>query len=241
MNNRIRLIICRRCELAIIPEYLCSHLWKKHKIFCSTETQQTLSESHSLISMVDIAQFREETNVLEFPIDGIPIEDGYRCLQCGHYMMRSEAMRRHLQSHSRVEDDSPGSEKCKIQSPFGGTLKKCFGLVDHRRVTAPRDNDTAWDILSLKLGRKRARLSTQKEENLRFMNSFVARTRWDILVEDHDWKKLKDIAAMPKSGTTLHCIIRLVYKHFGSISDKLRMGDVLMRRKITSTGYEKSY
>ena|SRR5271154_5361318 len=84
---------------------------------------------------------------------------------------------------------------------------------------------------------KRARLSTEREENLRFVNSFVARTRWDILVEDHDWKKLKELAASPKVETGMDRIVKLAFKYFDRISDKLRVGDVLIRRKIRSTGY----
>jgi hypothetical protein len=195
---------------------------------------------HSLRSLEDIMEFREERSALEFPIDGIPIYDGYRCLVCDHYMIQAEAMRRHLQSHGQGEDNEAQSARCKVQSPFGGRLRKCFGLVDRSAIAVPENNDSAWNALSGALERKRARVSTEKEENLRFVNSFVARTRWDVLVEDHDWKKLKDLAAAPKTETLLDRIIKLTFKHFDAISDKLRVGDVLIRRKLRSTGYVKS-
>ena len=237
VDNRMQLIICSRCELAIVPEYLGSHLWKKHQIFCSVETRQTLVESHSLMSLEGIMDFRQSTRTLEFPIDGIPILDGYKCTQCVYYVSKLEAIRKHVQNHG-WEEGVDRWETCKVQSPFGGRLRKCFAVADRAaRAEDDGDENAVWTVLSAKLGRKRARLSNVKEDDLRFVSSFVARTRWDILVEDHDWKKLKDLAVTPKSGMQLDRIVKLAFKHFDSISDKLRAGDVLMRRKIRSTGY----
>ena len=237
VNDRMGFIICCRCECAIVPEFLRTHLWKKHHIFCSAETWLTLTNKHSLKLLDNILEFRNAYRALEWPIEGIPILDGYRCVHCEHYMVRSESMRKHLERH-RKENVITSSEGCKVQSPFGGKFKKCFGVAD-RSVRAAGDGNEngAWTVLSAKLGRKRARLSNVKEEDLRFVSSFVARTRWDILVEDHDWKKLKDLAVTPKSGTQLDRVVKLAFKHFDAISDRLRAGDVLVRRKIRSTGY----
>ena len=230
------LIVCRRCELAIVPEYLRAHLWKKHRIFCSAETWLTLINRHSLKLLDDMIEFRRRTAVLEQPIEGIPISDGYKCTRCVHYMIQRQAIQRHVQNHE-WEEGVDRWEACKVQSPFGGRLRKCFGVIDRLpREVEDGDERAPWTVLSAKLGRKRARLSTVKEENLRFVSSFVARTRWDILVEDHDWKKLKDLAVTPKSGTQLDRVVKLAFKHFDAISDKLRVGDVLVRRKIRSTG-----
>ena len=240
VNDRIGLVICRRCDLAIVPEYLRAHLSKKHHVFCSIETWLTLMNKYSLKLLDDVVDFRERSVVLEPPIEGIPISDGYKCAQCAHYMIQAEAMRRHAQTHE-WENMVDRWERCKVQSPFGGRLKKCFGVADRSaRAAGESDENGAWNVLSAKLGRKRARLSSVKEDNLRFVSSFVARTRWDILVEDHDWKKLKDLAVTPKSGTPLDRVVKLAFKHFDSISDKLRAGDVLVRRKIRSTGYVSS-
>jgi hypothetical protein len=132
------------------------------------------------------------------PIEGLPILDGYKCMQCIYYVFKSEAIRKHVRSHE-WEEGTDRWERCTVQSPFGGRFKKCFGVSD-RLVRAAEDSgeNAAWTVLSAKLGRKRARLSTVKEDDLRFVSSFVARTRWDILVEDHDWKKLKEKSITPE-------------------------------------------
>jgi hypothetical protein len=128
-----------------------------------------------------------------------------------------------------------------VQSPFGGKWKKCFSLVDRATTVTGEGDGSASNVVAGMMKRKWARLSTQKEENLRFVNSFVARTRWDVLVEDHDCKKLKELASGPKVEPGMDRIMKLTFKYFDGISDKLRVGDVLMRRKIRSTGYGQRY
>jgi len=84
--------------------------------------------------------------------------------------------------------------------------------------------------------RRKARASTGREENVRLLNGFVARTRWDILIEGHDKKQLRTIAAIAKEKDPLHKVMEVSENYFTEISDKLRMGDVLLRRKIESEG-----
>jgi len=85
--------------------------------------------------------------------------------------------------------------------------------------------------------RRRARALTGREENVRLLSGFVARTRWDILIEGHDKKQLMALAAMVKEKDPLHKVMKVSEKYFTEVSDKLRVGDVLLRRKIESEGY----
>ena len=72
---------------------------------------------------------------------------------------------------------------------------------------------------------------------MRLINGFVARTRWDILIEGHDKRALMSLAALAKEKDPLHWVVKLSQKYFESISEKLRVGDVLLRKKIESEGY----
>jgi hypothetical protein len=45
------------------------------------------------------------------------------------------------------------------------------------------------------------------------------------------------LAAMAKEKDRLHRVMEISEKYFTEISDKLRVGDVLLRRKIESEGY----
>ena len=53
----------------------------------------------------------------------------------------------------------------------------------------------------------------------------------------HDKKRLMTLASLVKEKDPLHRIMELSQKYFESISDKLWVGDVLLRRKIESEGY----
>ena len=85
--------------------------------------------------------------------------------------------------------------------------------------------------------RRRARAFMRREENVRLLNGFVARTRWDILIEGHDKKQLRALAAIAKENDPLHKVMEVSEKYFTEIADKLRVGDVLLRRKIETAGY----
>jgi len=90
------------------------------------------------------------------------------------------------------------------------------------------ENESAWEVVKV--------LLAKREENVRLLNGFVARTRWDILIEGHDKKQLRALAAIAKEKDPLHKVMEVSEKYFTEISDKLRVGDVLLRRKIESEG-----
>jgi hypothetical protein len=101
------------------------------------------------------------------------------------------------------------------------------------------ENESAWDAVKVLLAKKRrkARASTGvREENVRLLSGFVARTRWDVLIEGHEKKQLRALAAIAKEKDPLHKIMEISERYFSEISDKLRVGDILLRRKIESEG-----
>ena len=71
---------------------------------------------------------------------------------------------------------------------------------------------------------------------MRLLNEFIAHTRWDILIEGYDKKQLRALAAIAKEKNPLHKMMEVLEKYFTKISDKLRVRDVLLRRKIESKG-----
>ena len=126
----------------------------------------------------------------------------------------------------------------QMQAPFGGELKKWFEIIDSSAMEVDEENGSAWEAVKALLAQKRrkTRASTDREENVRLLNGFVARTRWDILIEGHDKKQLRALTAIAKEKDPLHKVVEVSEKYFTEISDKLRVGDVLLRRKIESEG-----
>ena len=145
--------------------------------------------------------------------------------------------------HFRTQHDGneakEGTEaEIQMQAPFRGELKKWFEIVDRNVMEVDEENESAWEAVKVLLAKKKhkARSSTGREENVRLLNGFIARTRWDILIEGHDKKQLRALAAISKNKDALHKVMEVSETYFTGISDKLRVGDVLLRRKIESEG-----
>jgi hypothetical protein len=77
-------IICRRCDRAVPPEYVQTHLWNKHDIDCSDETLNSIITGRELMTLDSLRAWKKNTVALEAAIGGIAVEMGHRCIECGH-------------------------------------------------------------------------------------------------------------------------------------------------------------
>jgi Orsellinic acid/F9775 biosynthesis cluster protein D len=233
-------ILCRRCDTAVPAEHVQTHL-SKHKIYCSDDTLRSIVTGRRLMTLDLITAWKNETIELEKAIGGIQTRNGHRCVECGHCTPIWGSMTDHfVKKHKGKEAKEWTESDVEMQAPFGGLLKKWFRIRDRSTVEVEDDNESAWkavEVLLAKRKRRATRLVNEREENVRLINGFLARTRWDILIEGHDTKALMGLAASAKEKDPLHRIVGLSQKYFESISDKLRVGDVLLRRKIESEGY----
>lgn len=80
----MELIICRWCELALVPEFIAVHVREKLGIRCSEEVVESIVRKHQPRGLEAIIRFKNTTEELESCVDGIPIKRGYRCLICRH-------------------------------------------------------------------------------------------------------------------------------------------------------------
>jgi Orsellinic acid/F9775 biosynthesis cluster protein D len=236
----MRWIICRRCDKAVPSEYIQSHLSTKHRIYCSDDTLDSIVSGRELMSLDSIITFREDTTGLKAAIVGILTRKGHKCVKCGHCTPVWSSMTAHfVKKHDGMDVKDLTEHGVEMQAPFGGRLKKWFEIIDRSTIEVDEENESPWEAVKVLLAknRRRGRASTQLEENVRLVTGFVARTRWDILIEGHDKKQLMALAAMAKEKDRLHRVMEISGKYFMEISDKLRVGDVLLRRKIESEGY----
>jgi len=239
VNEKMKWIVCTRCDRGVPPEYLQAHLWTKHKINCSDDTLNSVIAGHELKTLASLRAWKKNTVALETAIGGIATEMGHKCVECGHCTPVWGSMTNHFLKHHEGKDAKECTEaNIQIQTPFGGELKKWFEIIDTSTMDVDEDNESAWEAVKVMLARKRRmkRASTGREENVRLLNGFVARTRWDILIEGHDKKQLRALAAVAKENDPLYKVIEISEKHFMEISDKLHVGDVLLRRKIETAG-----
>src|SRR5271169_6222520 len=240
INEKMKWIICHRCDKAVPPEYIQTHLSRKHKIHCSDDALDSIVTGRGLMSLDLIKAWREDTGALESAVGGISTREGHKCIQCGHYTPVWGSMTDHfVKKHNGLDAKDQTEQGIEMQAPFGGRLKKWLEIIDRSTVEVDEENVSPWEAVKVLLAksRRRGRASTEREENVRLLTGFVARTRWDILIEGHDKKQLMTLAAMVKEKDPLHKVMEVSEKYFTEISDKLRVGDVLLRRKIESEGY----
>jgi hypothetical protein len=233
-------IICRRCDRAVPSEYIQTHLSSKHKIYCSDDALDSIVVGRGLMSLDSITAWKKDTVALEAAIGGVLVKTGHRCIECGHCTAVWESMTHHFAKWHKGKDAREWTEgDIEMQAPFGGRLKRWVKIIDRSTIEVDEGNESPWEAVKVLLAksRRRGRASTGREENVRLLTGFVARTRWDILIEGHDKKQLMALAAMAKEKDTLHKVMEVSEKYFTEISDKLRVGDVLLRRKIESEGY----
>ena len=239
VNEKLKWIICTRCDRGVPPEFLQAHLWNNHKIDCSDDTLNFIIAGHGLMTLDSIRAWKKETVALEAAIGGIEAETGHKCIECAHCTPIWGSMLEHFRTQHEGKEAKEGTEaKIQMQAPFGGELKKWFEIIDHGAMEVDEENESAWEAVKVLLTKRRrkARTSTGREENVRLLNGFIARTRWDILIEGHDKKQLRALGAIAMEKDRLHKVMEVSEKYFTEISDKLRMGDVLLRRKIESEG-----
>jgi Orsellinic acid/F9775 biosynthesis cluster protein D len=239
INEKMKWIICRRCDRAVPPEYVQTHLWNKHKIDCSDDTLNSIITGRELMTFESIKAWKKNTVALETIIGGIAVETGHKCIECGHCTPVWGSMTDHFVKNHEGKDARECTEAdIQMQASFGGELKKWLEIIDSSAMEVDEENESAWDAVKVLLAKKRrrARASTEREKNVRLLNGFVARTRWDILIEGHDKKQLRALAAIAKEKESLHKVMKVSEKYFTEISDKLHVGDMLLRRKIESEG-----
>ena len=79
-------------------------------------------------------------------------------------------------------------------------------------------------------------LSTKRHKSLHKCRTFVAQSRWDILIEDEDVEQLRKIASLPQPKEPLMRLVKGTGEYFKRISESVRTGNVLARRWVMSMG-----
>jgi hypothetical protein len=73
--------------------------------------------------------------------------------------------------------------------------------------------------------------------NLRLKNVFIAKTRWDAMVEGLDLQEVVKSAAAPLVNDELHGIILCGRRYIHKTCDALDKGSVIVKRVLMSGGY----
>jgi hypothetical protein len=78
---------------------------------------------------------------------------------------------------------------------------------------------------------------TKEHGNLRLMNIFIAKTRWDMSMEEKDLKEVVKIAAVSLRNLNLHRIILCGRRYIHKTCEALDKGSIVVKRLLMSVGY----
>ena len=134
------------------------------------------------------------------------------------------------------------SEECKIQLMFKGGLQKYIQIEDDDEMEIDSEDESAWErAIEMEFEESRANLSVLEvngHENLRFMNIFITKTRWDSLLKGKDLKEIVKIAGTPSCNLNLHEIILYGRRYIHKICEVLDKGSIVVKRLLMSAGYD---
>ena len=201
INESVGLIICRHCCIAVPPEHLRSHLMTKHDLYRSAEELESILDSYSVMSLEDTMAFVKYIDTLPESIGGLPVvENGYKCLICPHSW---STMRDHSGRSHRGKKASVDSEKCPVQLVFHGKLRKYIGITYVKTKEDALRNPTLVHALALEDEEEEMEVpSTKRHKSLWKCSMFVARSRWDILIEKQGCRTTeKDCESAAAEGT----------------------------------------
>jgi hypothetical protein len=210
----------------------------KHDIYRSAEELKSILQSYSVMSLNDAIEFVKYTDTLSEPISGIPIvEEGYKCLICPRHASSWSMIRDHFGRRHRGKKASTESQKCPVQLVFRGKLNKYMGVVYVKAKEDALRNPTLAHALAHEDEEEEIEVPTTKRHKLlRKCSTFVARLRWDILIDNEDVEQLRKIASLPRPKEPLMRLVKGAVEYFKQISESVRTGNVLARRWVMSMG-----
>ena len=147
-------------------------------------------------------------------------------------MIRDHFGRRH-----RGKKVSAESEKCSVQLMFRGKLRKYMSVTYIEAKEDTLRNPTFSDALALEDDEEEVEVPvTKRHKSLRKCSAFVARSRWDIWIENEDVERLRNLASLPQPKDPLMRLVKGTVEYFKWISESVRTGNVLARRWVMSMG-----
>jgi len=239
INEKMRWIICHRCDKVVFLKYIQTHLSRKHQIYYSDKTLDSIISNHRLISFDLIIIFRENIIILEIAIGEILTHENHKYIKCGYCTSIWGSMINHfVKKYNELDAKNQTKKKIEMQASFDDRLKKWFEIIDHNTIEIDEENMSSWETIKILLTKKRrgTRASMRREKNIRLLNNFIAHICWDILIKRHDKKQLRTLTTIAKKKDLLYKMIKISEKYFTKILNKLCMKDILLRRKIELEG-----
>jgi hypothetical protein len=150
-------------------------------------------------------------------------------------------MKNHFSQEYRGLKRVDHTEEYQVQLIFKGGLQKYIQVEDEDGdVDMELEGESTWSTAidrELKTSVMNLGVSiVNQRQNLRFMNIFIAKTRWDVLVEGKDLGKIVGIAEAPIVKDDLHVIMLCGRRYIRNTCKLLDKGNIIIKRRL-SDGY----
>jgi Orsellinic acid/F9775 biosynthesis cluster protein D len=236
------LIVCKDCGIGVPFERVPSHLKQNHGIKVTLE--QVMTHLNLEDDAMTVAQAEDwiKSVWVGRAVQNIPIIKGRRCNECQYSARGRRVMKNHFSSQHRGMKMLKHSEECKVQLVFKGGLQKYIQIEDDDEMEVDSEGESEWErAIEMEFEESMANLSVSEvngHENLRFMNIFIAKTRWDTLLEGKDLKEIVKIAGAPPCNLNLHEIILCGRRYIHKSCEALDKGSIVVKRLLMSAGYD---
>jgi hypothetical protein len=240
VDRLYNLVVCNECGIGIPFEWVKTHLKNHHGIRkTEEEISGELNMDQEPITVEEAKNWIKSVWVGR-AVQGIPVRDGLKCKECEYSGTVTQVMRNHVAQEHKGLKMAEHVEKCKVQLIFKGGLQKYIQVEEPEGMDVDVERDPEWvTAVNREFGESMANVKVdggKGKTNLRLMNVFIAKTRWDSLVEDMDLEEIVKMASMPTINRTLHKVILCGRRYVRMACKELDKGSIIVKRLLMSGG-----
>jgi Orsellinic acid/F9775 biosynthesis cluster protein D len=241
IDTLYNVIICKECSIGLPVEWVTKHLMDNHGIEMSMERiKQELGLEHDAMTVEEAKDWIKNIWV-GTAVEGIPVMEGFRCVRCEYSGISMQVMRNHFSKEHKGTKVSEHIQRCKVQLVFKGQLHKYIQIEEPEEMERDEIRDPEWaTAVNMEFEKSMANVkaaSGKGNVNLRLMNVFIAKMRWDVLVEDMDLEEIVKMTSMPTINRSLHKLILCGRRYIHKTCDELDKGSIIVKRLLMSGGY----
>jgi Orsellinic acid/F9775 biosynthesis cluster protein D len=238
IDDLYNVIVCEECRFGLPFEWTTNHLRDRHGLKMDQETiKRDLNIEHDPMTVEEAKDWIKNFGQGR-AIQGIPVVHGLRCTECEYSTGTMKVMVNHFVKNHEGLKASEHSEKCKVQLVFKSWLHKYIQVKESEEMEVDEIREPDWVVAvnrEFDDSRANVKVATDKgKTNLRLMNIFIAKTRWDVLVKDMDLEVLVEMSSMPTIRVPLHKIILCGRRYIHKACEELDKGSIIVKRLIMS-------
>lgn len=232
------LIVCKDCGIGLPFEWIPAHHYSIKALrdqvlaFLGLEDNtMTIAQAENWIQSMWVGRV----------VQNIPVIKGYICNECHYSGAKKTVMKNHFFKEHNGLKMAENSEECKVQLAFKAGLRKYIQVEEYDEMEVDIEGDSDWKgAVEMDFAESMANIKiagTDGHGNLRLMNVFIAKTRWDIIMEEKDLKDAVILAGAPPSNQNLHKVILCGRRYIYKTCEVLDKGSVIIKRLLISGGY----